>query len=570
MAVDGSWGRYHGPHCEALSRRLSELHGVRHVHLCGSGTAAVELALRGLKIGPGDEVVLAAYDFKANFVNVLTVGATPVLVDVGIDWQLDVQQVAAGLSPRTKAVIATHLHGEQVDMPLLRHLADQHGFAIIEDACQAHGAHVAGKPAGAWGDVGVTSFGGSKLVTAGRGGAVLTDRDDVAQRIRLYTQRGNDAYPLSEMQAAVLLPQYDRLVERNARRWKNASQLITWLGRAGGPSAFQSADEHSFNVYYKLALWYDPAAFDGLPRDRFAEALRAEGVALDRGYRPVHLIHGRQRFRAVNDLPVATMLDERGLVLHHPVLLGDEGDLRQIVAAVDKIRRHARMLREVSGQSSVARATVLLSRMAAAKAVVPAQRTTDNGQLTSPMLNYSAAFAAGLPYADFLKRYATAEQLHRWNDFHGSVQLNPPQVALLQSFTREMPVLVLAGAWCGDCINQCPIFHHFETAQPLIRVRYCDRDETPDLAAELHTCGAARVPAVAFLSEDGHLCGRYGDRTLSKYRSLIANLGGASCPTGLATDRSLTKQVVQDWLDEFERIQWLLRTSGRLRQLHGD
>ncbi len=345
IAADGSWGRYHGPHCAALSHRLIELHGLRHVHLCGSGTAAVELALRGLKIGPGDEVLLAAYDFKANFVNVLSVGATPVLVDVGIDWQLDVPQVAAGLSPRTRAVIATHLHGEQVDMPPLRQLADQHGFAIVEDACQAHGAHVAGKPSGAWGDVGVTSFGGSKLVTAGRGGAVLTDRDDVVQRIRLYTQRGNDAYPLSEMQAAVLLPQYDRLGERNARRWRNASQLITWLGQAAGLGAFQSAGEHSFNVYYKLALCYDPAAFDGLSRDRFAEAMRAEGVALDRGYRPLHLIHGRQRFRAVNDLPVATLLDERGLVLHHPVLLGDEGDLRQIVAAVDKIRRHGSMLR---------------------------------------------------------------------------------------------------------------------------------------------------------------------------------------------------------------------------------
>ncbi len=186
------------------------------------------------------------------------------------------------------------------------------------------------------------------------------------------------------------------------------------------------------------------------------------------------------------------------------------------------------------------------------------------------MLDYSAAFAAALPYADFLKKYATSEQLHRWNDFHGSVQIKPQQASLLQSFTREMPVLVLAGAWCGDCINQCPIFHHFETIQPLIRVRYCDRDDTPNLAAELQTCGAARVPAVAFLSEDWHLCGRYGDRTLSKYRRLIANLGGASCPTGLATDRSFTEQVVQDWLNEFERIQWLLRTSGRLRQLHGD
>jgi len=186
------------------------------------------------------------------------------------------------------------------------------------------------------------------------------------------------------------------------------------------------------------------------------------------------------------------------------------------------------------------------------------------------MLDYSAKFDAGLTYAGFLQKYASPDQFRRWNDFHATVALTPHQTTLLQSFVRDMKVLVVAGAWCGDCVNQCPIFQHFEQVQPKIHVRYFDRDDDSDLTAELTTCGGARVPTVVFLSEDGHVCGRYGDRTLSKYRSMIAGYAGPACPSGLAAEGSLTEAVVQDWLNEFERIQWMLRTSSRLRQLHRD
>jgi hypothetical protein len=186
------------------------------------------------------------------------------------------------------------------------------------------------------------------------------------------------------------------------------------------------------------------------------------------------------------------------------------------------------------------------------------------------MNSFPATFERGLSYAAFLDRYANPEQRRRWDDFHATVKLSDAQRSLLQSWTRTMKVLVVAGTWCGDCVNQCPIFEHFASACPLLDIRYFDRDDNPDLTAELPTCGGARVPTVVFLSEDGQVCGRYGDRTLSKYRSVVANLTGASCPTGLVHEGSLTQQVVQDWLNEFERIQWMLRTSSRLRQLHGD
>src|SRR5262249_33508236 len=114
---DGSWGRYHGPHCERLQELLAEMHQVRNARLCSSGTIAVELALRGLKVGPGDEVILAAYDFPGNFRAIEAVGARPVLVDLAPDmWTLDLAQVAAAVSPQTKAILASHLHGSLADM----------------------------------------------------------------------------------------------------------------------------------------------------------------------------------------------------------------------------------------------------------------------------------------------------------------------------------------------------------------------------------------------------------------------------------------------------------------------
>jgi hypothetical protein len=134
-----------------------------------------------------------------------------------------------------------------------------------------------------------------------------------------------------------------------------------------------------------------------------------------------------------------------------------------------------------------------------------------------------------------------------------------------------MKVACLTGAWCGDCVNQCPIFDHFARVNPLVMMRYFDRDTHADLSAELKICGGARVPVVVFLSEDGFEVSRYGDRTLSKYRKLAADQFGASCSTGVVPpEAQLLDSVTQDWLDVFERAQLILRTSARLRQKHGD
>ncbi len=186
-------------------------------------------------------------------------------------------------------------------------------------------------------------------------------------------------------------------------------------------------------------------------------------------------------------------------------------------------------------------------------------------------MDFAAKFEDGLAYNDFLEKYGTDEHRRRWEGVHTEVALTDDQKTLLASFVREMKVLVVAGAWCGDCVNQCPIWDYFTAASDKIDVRYFDRDDNQDLADELSICGGHRVPSLLFLSEDGFVCGRYGDRTLSKYRNMAAGQTGAACPTGLvAPEQTLLQSVTQEWLNEFERIQLMLRTSGRLRQLHGD
>ncbi len=339
LIESGDWGRYHGEHVPALSRKLAEYHSVEHVLLTSSGTAAVELALRGVGVGSGDEVILAAYDFKANFQNVLCLNAVPVLVDVDPQtWQLDPARLAAAVTSKTKAIIASHLHGGVVPIREVRQFAEAHRIALIEDACQNPGAMIHGRRAGTWGDVGVLSFGGSKLLTAGRGGAVITSRSDIAERIKRHTQRGNEAYPLSEMQAAILLPQVEQLDELNEQRRVAVQRLCLRLSDLTGLRPLQLPTGEVSPAYYKVGFQYCKEEFDGLPREMFVKSLRAEGVAFDAGFRGLHLIHAKRRFRAADDLIEATRADAGMITLHHPMLLENGESIDEIALATQKVR----------------------------------------------------------------------------------------------------------------------------------------------------------------------------------------------------------------------------------------
>ena len=341
----GAWGKYQGGLVEQLENRLAALHSSTGTSCrtltCASGTCAVELALRALQLGPGDEVILSAYDYFGNFLSIHAVGALPVLTDIDPDnWNLAPPGFLAALGPRTRATIVSHLHGGIVPMREVMELAAAHGIRVIEDAAQAPGAMVQGRLAGTWGDVGILSFGGSKLLTAGRGGALLTRHADVYQRARLHlTRGGNVVHPLSELQAAVLLPQLDKLAELNDRRRRSVQHLGQMLAEVPGLRLFHNHVADAEAGYYKVGFQYHAVAA-GLPRDRFLEAMRAEGVALDPGFQALHVGRSPTRFCAAGTLEESDRAHHGAMVLHHPVLLGTEKHMEQLAQAFRKVRNY--------------------------------------------------------------------------------------------------------------------------------------------------------------------------------------------------------------------------------------
>ena len=230
----GEWGHYHSALTKTLQKRLSNYLGSGPIRLCCSGSAALELALRCCKLAEGDEVILAAYDFPGNFRTVELLGGKPVLADVAartddatkaISPTLCPQQLEATASPLVRAVIASHLHGNHADMKSLRQTCDQNGWTLIEDACQAIGGQIQGQPAGSFGHLATLSFGGSKLISAGSGGAIIANDERLAARLGGLLDRPGDTFPLGPLQAAVIGPQLDRLDELTHIRNRTARFL---------------------------------------------------------------------------------------------------------------------------------------------------------------------------------------------------------------------------------------------------------------------------------------------------------------------------------------------------------
>lgn len=343
----GDWGRYHGSQVNALEQELAQFHGVPYALTCASGSLAVEIALRCLNVGPGTDVILAAYEFESTFLTIHALGARPVLVDVASDnWNLEPSTLERALTPQTRAIVCSHLHGGVVPMPRVRAFADACGVGVVEDAAQATGATVWGRPAGTWGDVGVLSFGGSKLLSAGRGGALLVTNPALHQRAKRLLARGIQQWaPLSELQAAVIRPQLARLRERNRLRAERVQALSETLRECELPGVrlFENPPSHPgeeiIPSYYKLGFQYDEATF-GLPRPLFLAAMKAEGFAFDAGFRALHLNRSPSRFVAPSALTQAARAHAGCVTLHHPLLLASPAEVDEVAIALVKVYRN--------------------------------------------------------------------------------------------------------------------------------------------------------------------------------------------------------------------------------------
>lgn len=193
--------------------------------------------------------------------------------------------------------------------------------------------------------------------------------------------------------------------------------------------------------------------------------------------------------------------------------------------------------------------------------------------MTSPLTpaDYRTAHDKALAYVAYVGA-GKPHEIENWNAFHAKVSLTPAQRALLASFTRRMHVLCISGTWCGDCVQQCPMLDHIAKAAPdTIDLRFLERDLHAPFVEHFKICSGARVPVMIFLNEDFEFCAIAGDRTLSRYRSLEARQLGGACPLpGAPVASDEIAATLQDWVSEFERVQLMLRLSGKLRQRHGD
>ena len=178
---------------------------------------------------------------------------------------------------------------------------------------------------------------------------------------------------------------------------------------------------------------------------------------------------------------------------------------------------------------------------------------------------------AGLSYEQYLAT-GTEQQQENWTKVYNQVTLTDGQKSLLGGFTRQMKVIGLSGIWCGDCVVQGPMLARIAEANPeSIDLKWLDRDEHADLQEQVRINAGNRVPVVVFCAEDYELVGWYGDRTLSRYRAIAAKQLGAACPLpGAPLEEDEGAATVSDWINEFERVQLILRLSTRLRKKHGD
>lgn len=363
VLYSGHWGETSGQVSARFIRRFADFQQAEFGVPVPNGTLALEVSLSALGVGFGDEVITTAYTFIATASSAFAVGAKPVFVDIDpATNNIDPAKLEAAITPRTKAIVPVHIGGHPADLDAIIDIARQHGLAVLEDAAQAWGSEWKGKRVGAIGDLGTFSFQSSKNITAGEGGAVLTNNRDLYGLVwslhnvgRLpeggWYQHENLGRNLriTEFQSAILIAQLERLPEQTATRNRNAWRLIEALADVPGIDPVKPDSRATASSWHLFQIRYDPASFGGHDRDEFLAALHAEGIPCSGGYVP--LIHApairntlRERFGAeslanLQEVPHADAAGKSTVWLTQTMLLGSDEDTDQIAAAIAKIHR---------------------------------------------------------------------------------------------------------------------------------------------------------------------------------------------------------------------------------------
>lgn len=362
----GKW--WYGERVQQFEEEFAAFQDARYGVTASSGTTAIETALQALEIGPGDEVIVPPYTFIATASAVLRVGAIPVFADIEPDtWGLDINAVKRKITPRTKAIMPVHMGGRIVDMDAFNALGRERNLIIIEDACHSWGGKWKGKGTGALGRCGMFSFQVSKNIAGAEGGIILTDDEALAEMCRSITNCGRTVggewyghanigsnLRLTEFQAAILLGQLSRLEEQTLRREANGAYLNEALKQIPNICITREDPRVTRRPYHLYAFRLDLNGL-GISRQRFVDALSAEGVPASVGYtRPLYkhaVFQNLHEMRAnpgikldyVNnqDCPVCEQLCDDTVWLFHTLLLKDQSAMDDIIRAIQKVVAHA-------------------------------------------------------------------------------------------------------------------------------------------------------------------------------------------------------------------------------------
>ena len=346
--IDSGWISSEGPFIRRFEEQFAAKIGRRHGIGVSNGSDALDLAVAALDLGRGDEVILPAFTIISCVTAVIRAGATPVLVDSDpLTWNMDVNRIAAKITPRTKAVMAVHIYGLPVDMDPLLALCRKHDFRLIEDAAEAIGLDYRGRPCGGFGDISAFSFYANKHVTMGEGGLVAADDPALAETCRslrnlcfkdprFVHDRIGWNMRLTNLQAAVGLAQVERLESLIARKRRMGARYRRLLADLGGVQLPLARTDYAENVYWVYGL----VLGDEIPFDakEAMKRLAERGIGTRPFFWPMHeqpVLRGMGIF-AGEHYPVAERLARRGFYVPSGLAITDE-QIERVAAALSDL-----------------------------------------------------------------------------------------------------------------------------------------------------------------------------------------------------------------------------------------
>lgn len=363
----GKWG-IGGEKNAEFSQAYAKWLGVRRVVTCTNGTAAIEIALRAVGVKPADEVIVPSYTFVATASSVLSIGAVPVFADIEPEtYMMDPDSVEAVITPKTKAIIPVYIGGGPADLDRILKIARDRDLRVVEDAAQAHGAEWNGKRIGGDGDIAIWSFQSSKNLTAGEGGAMSTNNEEIGEDAWSIMNCGRrkdrqwyehfilgSNFRMTEFQAAILLKQLAKVEGQMKIRDKNAAYLAKRLKEVEGIAPLEAYPQTTRHAHHLFIMRYDQNAFGGVPKEKFVKTVNKEGIPLAPGYTiPLHELPAIRNYSlpyvnldySTTKLPVTERAcKEEGMWFHQSVLLGTRRDMDDIVDALLKVKKHSNEL----------------------------------------------------------------------------------------------------------------------------------------------------------------------------------------------------------------------------------